>query len=251
MATNLLASQVPIPPPPASIPTINSATSSGVGFGIGPNLDQITSAGLKQALNKILSGLVLNGMYGGNGFGLISGYAPTAGSGLTLNVASGSAFIGAPVQMGAQTITLTDNANNYVWLKADGTLTKQTTTTIPSGNVTYLGRVVTVSGSISDIDTSGVVYLIGGLRTRTTADVGKPTDSPSSQTIFLTKTLAGDYLWDGSTYRRLAGDIAAPKDRLISGDVGFIPADHQLQIFDLFTVEAGASFTNYGRFRVV
>jgi hypothetical protein len=251
MATNLLASQVPIPPAPASVPSISAATSSGVGFGIGPNLDQITSAGLKQALNKMLSALVLAGMYGGNGFGIISGYLPTAGTGLTLNVASGSAVIGAPVQMGAQTITLTDNATNYVWLKADGTLYKTTSIAVPSGNVTYIGRAVTVSGSITDVDTSGVVYLIGGLRIRYTADVGKPGDSPSSGTIFLTRTLDGDYLWDGTAYRRLAGDIAAPKDRLVSGDIGFIPADHQLQLFDSFTVEAGASFTNYGRFRVV
>lgn len=83
---------------------------------------------------------------------IISGLSFSAGAGLVLNMAAGSALVnGYFFSSSAQiTATLTDATTNYLWLEPDGTLTDNTTGTNP-GDALYLGTVSTSGGSISII----------------------------------------------------------------------------------------------------
>ena len=143
------------------------------------------------------------GSYGGGVLcGVVHGLAISAGSGLTLNIAAGGAIVGAVVQVDdATTLVLSNNADNWVWLKQDGTIVGTTTTTPPVTECCLLGLAVTSAGSISSVGTDGVVYL-RGMPWRETADLSVPGDTPPA-VCFITKTGDGEYLWDGTAHRRL------------------------------------------------
>jgi len=81
-----------------------------------------------------------------------SGYEASAGTGLELAIAAGVAYIhGWRVEhTEANTLTMADNATNYVFLDKDGVFTVNQTGSAPSNSI-LLCEVVTSGGAISTI----------------------------------------------------------------------------------------------------
>lgn len=152
--------------------------------------------------------------YGGGIVGIVTGLDLTAGSGLTLNVAAGSAMMdGLVSKTGASTVALTDNVRSYVWMSTAGALTPKAhpDLTPPAGLHCFLGSALTSGGSISSVDQSGVIYL-RPLPHRRTADAGAPADTPPARTSHLIQTAGGHWLWDGEEYLILVKQAAARAD---------------------------------------
>jgi len=86
--------------------------------------------------------------------GVGPGYWPTAGSGLTLNIASGTAYCGAPaalVTYGGSTLTMAASQTNYVFLDPASNCAPASNTTGFSAGHIPLAKVVTGSSSITTI----------------------------------------------------------------------------------------------------
>lgn len=143
--------------------------------------------------------------YGSGGYGIGSGFALSASTGLTVAVANGQAVIdGVAEAYSHADVVVTASGTNWLWIKTDGSIVVQFNTTAkPSGNCVLLGAAITDGSSVTSIDTSGVVYFKGGDMWRQTADAGMPADTPDSSLWFYTKTTVGLWLWDGSAYRRI------------------------------------------------
>jgi plastocyanin len=94
---------------------------------------------------------------------------------------------------------LANNATSYVWLTQTGALVAATTLSPPTNARIFLGAVTTLSGAITNIDSSGVVSVKGGRFSRITADIGAPVDSPPPISL-LTTTTTGVYLWNGANH---------------------------------------------------
>jgi hypothetical protein len=155
-------------------------------------------------LNSNSKGADMAQRYGSGGYGVGSGLALSAGTGLICAVAQGQAVCDGLVEVyTAQNVVVSASSNNWIWLKQDGTLVVTTTTAKPTGNVVLLGCAITSGSAVTSVDYSGVVYWRGGQMWRETADVGKPLDTPDSTLRFWTKTAGGLYFWDGLAYRYL------------------------------------------------
>lgn len=81
-----------------------------------------------------------------------NGFDVTVNSGIIVDVAAGNAIVNGyhVSQSGTESVTLTDNTTNYLWLEPDGTLTDNTTGTNP-GNALLLAEIVTASAAITSI----------------------------------------------------------------------------------------------------
>ena len=205
MSITLLASQVPVPAASPTPPDIAGCTSSTTTAPISGEVTAFSSGILSaESLNELLAVDSVGAIAGGNGFGIVHGLTVSAGTGLTVDIAAGTAFLAWPVQRQAGTNVLPDNqALVFLWLKGDGTLTHTLTTTPPAGNALHIGTFTTLAGAITLVDTSGVVYIRDGLRWRQTYDAGQPSDTPAAGTAFLTRTRTGLWLWDGTSYLRI------------------------------------------------
>jgi hypothetical protein len=85
----------------------------------------------------------------------VSGYTLTAGVGLSVSVAAGTALVEGYhiVSDGAQTVSsLTDSNTNYIWLEPDGTLDKNTTGSPSATGALLLGTAVTSGGSVTSVN---------------------------------------------------------------------------------------------------
>lgn len=170
-------------------------------------------------VNYSLAQLAQVAKYGGGGYARVSGYDYGGASGLLVTVNAGIAMIDGPVESkAAQTITVDDNASVWVWLKQDGSLTKSTSTSVPTGGKVALFRVTTVSGSVTANDQSGVVSIVNGCLERQTGDTGAPGDSPSSSLRLWTHTTSGIYFWDGTRHVRM-GNTGHQTATVTSADV--------------------------------
>ncbi len=86
--------------------------------------------------------------------GIGPGYWPTAGSGLTLNIAAGTAYCGNPpaaVQYASGTLTMTDAVTNYVFLDPAATCAPASNTTGFLPGQIPLAKVVTAGGVITSL----------------------------------------------------------------------------------------------------
>lgn len=138
-------------------------------------------------------------------YGVIEGLG-FSDSGLTLTVATGKATVDGIIELSVATGATLTNATNRIWLKRDGTLEVRTDTTTPALPACYLGVVIASAGAVTSYDLSGVLYHGSGLPRRRTGDTGAPSDTPTTTAQFLTRTVTGTYLWDGSAYFQLVGD---------------------------------------------
>lgn len=213
MAATLLATQVPAPQVASNFVILDDAenTTGADGAVVLRTYAQGQSI-ISTSLNRNAAAQELLGRYGGGARGVARGLALSipGGGGLSMPVSAGHAVNDGVVEIPANTtITPASGASNvrcHIWLHQDGTLESvETSLTPPTGQPVYLGScmVSTLGPSIASVDTSGVMYLSGGIPWRETADVGMPLDTPSSSIIFLHKTTTGWYLWTGTYYATL------------------------------------------------
>lgn len=200
MAAILLATQVPLP---LSSTAYYDLSLGGLGS---PNWVTGDSGDvLVDKENEKAARVDILGRFGGGIYGVGNGVLLSAGAGLTLNVGAGLVVIDALVDVLAQTLLLTDAARNHIWISRAGIASARTDTTAPGTDYCYAGSALCAAGAISSVDTSGIIYLRGGLPWRETADLTVPGDTPASTISFLTKTLVGDFLWSpmAAAYRPL------------------------------------------------
>ena len=201
-----LASQVPLVQVPTNPPSqagcTNTTTTAGtvtaIGSGAFPN-----EIALK--LNQFMSNVAAGYAYGG-GFGVMAGLTGSTTSGsLALPIAAGWGNIAGTVEFSGGTITVPDSTSlGFIWLLQNGTLDYTLTTTPPTTNCIYICNFTTVSGSITVVDYSGVVYCTGGGLFRTTNDRSGPTDTPPTGILYHTQTKSGLYHYNGAgAYNRL------------------------------------------------
>jgi len=211
MAITKLASACPAPQGPSGLVLLASALSAEPSLVQAQTISTGATTGVSAKMNHNAQFLELLARYGAIGvYGIAYGLGLTDVSGLTASVAAGHAYIGSIVEFEADSLTMYDNATNYVWAKADKTFEIVSgSTTPPAGECTLIGIVTTVSGDISTaIDYSGVVYLKGNLAIRETADVDWPSDTPDAGIPVVTKTLNGTWQWNGASHVRMGGTVA-------------------------------------------
>jgi hypothetical protein len=125
--------------------------------------------------------------------GVGPGYWPTAGSGLTLNLAKGTAFCGGAVATYAGgTLTMTNSTTNYVYLNTSSSCVPAVkTTTFTSSDIT-IAVVVTSGGAITTITDDRTWFVpAGGCGSLTlTGDV---TSSGCATTLANTAVTPGSY----------------------------------------------------------
>jgi hypothetical protein len=190
------------PTPIGPVPAVDVGNGSSGPFSTG------MVQGVSQALNQVAAILALFGIVGGGAYAVMAGLGLSAGTGLNVVVANGTAMLDAgpldlvtsdpvaPYQVvNPGPYTLADNSTNFVWLTNTGSLVSSTSTTFPTGARVFLGTVTTVSGAITQTDGSNVVTLQNGTLTRITADIGAPTDAPPAGMNLWTVTSSGVYLW--------------------------------------------------------
>ncbi len=219
---------------------------------VAPNVP--ASVTFRLQVNQLGTILDQTGRYGAGIIGVPDG--PTkivlgVGSGLSLAVGAGHAMIGGPVEVPTgTTLAVLDNTSRvWIWLRQTGSvLAYTTTTTPPAGECCLLGSCVTSGGSITSVDTSGVVYLRGGIGWRQTADVGPPSDTPPATVMFFSQTATGTYLWDGTNWQQQSTG-AVETDTVASGASLAVGDGQQISLFDSLTVYG--TFTNYGKVRVI
>ncbi len=203
MTVSLLAEQCPAIQTPTALITKSSAYALSATAPVAQSLSTGDTTTVGPKLNSNAMQLDLLGRYGGGGYAVAYGLTLSApASGLNLNIAAGHAVIDGVVEVPAATTLAVPGsaARVYVWLQQNGTLTYTTSLTAPAGACCFLGSCVTGAGNITDVDTSGVLYLRGGVLWRETADEGEPTDEPPATVMLFTRTLGGLYQWDGTEY---------------------------------------------------
>lgn len=163
--------------------------------------------------------------HGGGFYAVVTGLELSAGAGLLLNIGTGIAMLDGPAEnRTAATLAQTDGLFNRNWISRAGTINKVTSASAsplapPDGSSPwcYLGGAQT-AGSITSVDYSGRFTLQGNLALRRTADLAEPDDADllPSGVRFLTRTLGGLYLWDGTEYTQLDGVAETLSDSLAS-----------------------------------
>lgn len=212
MSITKLASQVPAPMAPSGFVSLADAydASPPATFEV-PQFSNGDIEDVVPKLNKLAQFCELIGRYGAIGvYGIGYGLGLTHVSGLTVAVAQGHAYVGSIIEFAADSLTMSDNATNYIWAKRDGTFEViADDTDPPAQDSVYIGIVVTASGTISgSVDYSGVIYLKGTMALRETADPDFPSDSPPVGVTLYTKTLDGTWKWDGTRHVHVGGSYA-------------------------------------------
>ena len=245
-----LASQCPQPTYPSACPTISTASASATNA---PTLTPIVAGNTTWATltNQNYSAIAGGMGFGGNGFGVTDGLTLSTGASLSLAVAAGHAMSMGPVEWAGGTVVVPDNTSKvFIWLFQNQVLSYTTTTTAPDANAVYIGNCTTLSGAVTVVDYTNVVYLLNGSPFRFTNDAGAPSDSPNYAVRVFTKTLAGTYYWDGAYHQQFSAIIDSNKYILVSGDAAYIAAGFQTTMFGTVTVPSGASLTCLGLLRL-
>lgn len=177
------------------------------------------SDGYVSRMNRNAKAVELVAKYGGVGACSVAyGLELSDEGALVVAVSTGLAMMDAPIEhisLGGNTLGLLDNESSYIWLKNNGTLEAVTgSLTPPSAVASYLGRVDTAGGVITEIDVSGVWKLVGGLLVRETGDFRNPEDTPPAVRS-VTVTQHETYLSDGTRYTflpRLGEQLRTPSN---------------------------------------
>jgi len=136
------------------------------------------------------------------------GYWPTAGSGLTLNIAPGTVNCGGTIKTygpTSGTLTMTASATNYVYLDPSSSCTPTSNTSGFTASVIPIATVVTGSSTISTVTDDRTLFFLPGSGASFTAG-GDLSGSNTSQTVIgllghALPTLAPGYPhWNGTTW---------------------------------------------------
>ena len=204
MSTMLDSGSIPAPILTTAAGTIADAYSNGVGTALQARNVVVGEQGTVVAKwNANAQRMDLLAALGGANICCICQGLGLTYTGLTATVGVGYCIVQGLVEIAAPVtgVTLTNNAQNYLWVLPAGTIQVVVgSTAAPAAVACYLGCLTTASGAVTDYDTSGVFYKRGGFVWRQTADAGVPADTPSGAIGFLTQTLGGLYLWDGANY---------------------------------------------------
>lgn len=185
---------------------------------IAPSLVAGDTTALLTKFNEVAARVDLVGRYGGGGYAIGEGLAISAGSGLTLNISEGWTTIESGEYYLGGSVTLTNNiARVWLWISQAGAIVQvNNSTTPPAGAHALLGSAVTSGGSITSVDQSGVLYLVGGTLFRRTADTSLPGDTPSSKLQFIHRGASKLWWWDGSQYWQIAAGTSSWTQATIS-----------------------------------
>jgi hypothetical protein len=95
--------------------------------------------------------------------GVAPGYAPTKGTGLTLNLGSGTTdCLGTLIEYAGGTLTMTDNTTNYVYLDPSSSCAPTSSTSIFTSAHVWIAKVTTSGGAITAIDDVRTSFLAPG-----------------------------------------------------------------------------------------
>lgn len=223
----LLASACPLPVVPATYLDLVAALGGTV---VAPNSPSLVTAdsNLVGKADLLAAMIDSNARYGGHGvYGIRKGFALSVSSGVTLAIGQGEAQVVGACQVpvaGTTYVLPISQPSIYVWLKnnANGvaTITHTLSTTPPVADCCLLGICSTNSTDILTIDQSGVVFFKGGIAWRQTADIGAPSDSPSSSLVLWTLTTTGVFAWNGTAH---APQPFAPNVQALSGTLTLNP----------------------------
>jgi hypothetical protein len=199
---SFLSSQVPVCAPASAPVSIAAALADGSVF---PEVGQKIVAGQVTGFVSAFNGQSRRVDVFSRAFGLfavISGLAISAGTGLSLNVATGYALIDGVLEVAAQAYVVpASQARVWIWVKQDKTVVHTLTATAPSAKSLYIGSVVTSGSAITSVDSvDGVQCLKGGIVYRATSDTGIPDASGPSGQVMVAKTLGGTFLWNGAAW---------------------------------------------------
>jgi hypothetical protein len=215
------------PPTPtlavAAVPTIPTWASFhdpvAGGTLVSPSISQGETTQARAKVNEIATRGDLIGRYGGGGYGVIPGSAGTgcnlsAGAGLSLNIAAGHILVDGVRPIAAQAVVLTDAiARIWIWASQAGAIVQvNNSLTPPAGAHVLLGSAVTSAGSITSVDFSGVVFLVGGAFHRWNTDTAAPGDNPGRTLNFYQHGAADTWYWNGTSYEHFS-----------SGSSGILP----------------------------
>lgn len=243
MAISLLASQCPTPVVETGYPTLSSSENT-TGTSAYNRVSRAFAAGdletVPAKLNRNANALDQAYNYGGGCFAILTGIAISIGSGLNVAVSAGLAAIGGPVEVTAQNIAVPDSHPGptdrvWLWLSQVGASSYTLSTTPPATRCLCIGSCTTSGGAVTAVDTSGVMYLKGGMPWRETADKGAPTDAPSSTLTFFAQTLGGVYLWDDGAYRAAYEPMATNKTTISSSEAQSIDSTEQVLLYTNLT----------------
>jgi len=175
------------------------------------------------------------------------GYAPTAGAGLTLNLASGTAFCsGAIANYAGGTLAVTNNTTNYVYLDTAASCVPASNTTGFTSATVPIGTVVTLTGAITTITDQRSMFnyppAISGLTTNT---VPKATSATAiGNSLYGDDATTGTYTGTGG-FSALSFNSTDPHDSNVSftggasGDPGVTASTFKLGIKTGGVVAAG------------
>lgn len=230
----------------SQVPTPLAPSTLAIGAGASGPFSTGMTVGVSQTLNQQAAALKLLQQMGGGGYGVVSGLDLSSVSGLNVGLSAGIAYLDGPLELvGASPfgplqvllptpLTLPDSSVSFVWLTAVGGLVSAITTATPPMAKLFLGTVTTSGGAITGIDYSGRVSLKGGWFSRQTADALVPTDAPPAP--LLTKTLFGNFLWDGLSHKALidptAQAITPFRVQTLSADYTVLPTDPNILVLN-------------------
>ena len=162
-------------------------------------------------VDRMAANLDLTGRRGGGAYAVTEGL-DISGSALTCTVTAGQAMLdGVVTNPASATLSLADNAYNWIYLLQNGSVTKTSdASTTPPANpasvCAFLGRIQVTAGTPGTADYSGRWELRNGTLWRRTGDAGAPADTPASTLLFVNQTAGGLYLWDCLLYTSDAAD---------------------------------------------
>lgn len=192
---NFLATQVP--PPISNAPAIPSGSSGP--FVTGMTLP--TAALLNTVAGQLYAGILA----GACGSGVVTGLALSTPSNLVIQVSAGFGVAAIPVSLLTNaTVSVPASSTTFIGLSATGSIVTSATIAAFPTSALFLGTVVSNATVVTSIDYSGRITLIDGTRTRQTADIFGPLDSPGPMRI-VTNTQSGTFLWDGNAHRQMVG----------------------------------------------
>ncbi len=204
MPITLLATQIPVPVVASGVYDISGGGITSKNLAIGD------TAALRTKVNENAARSDLVARYGGGVYGVCTGLDLSAGTGLNASVAAGVAMIDGVVEFPtAQTVAVTASGRNHLWLRRTGALTSVfSSLTAPGADYCYIGSVVTSSTVVTSVDQSGVLYLLGGLPKRLTADTTTPADTPPATVSFIHYGVGKVWLWSGTAYWQIAATVS-------------------------------------------
>ena len=174
--------------------------------------------------------------------GVAPGYAPTAGSGLTLNLGGGTAYCGnVAVPYAAGTLTMTNSTTNYVYLDTTASCAPASNTVGFSSTTLPIATVVTSGGAITSITDDRTMFFKGNATIASGTYIPAPISRRWMYSVSTGSTLStasAQVLGDAWTTANGSGSTQSSLAAYASGNVWF-----KTQVFSFTTGTASGDFS--------